>query len=270
MVGVVDGHGRRAARPLCIVRRCRLVRRFRGELEDAPPLWQVHCDLALWRPDPIVLFWRPWRWAGLTSGLFRVSVARGVHEHIPLDAAEVDSPEGAMDRHVERAVVCELAQWKSDLYAPLRVGCGRVVYNTGWRYRHGAPQRRLHVPTVRAEDPGRVLEAAVAIGLVQGEIPSGVERIHFELLVIVCRRVGIYKDLEVVVMKDHGIVLCESRPDIWLLQFGSDVKEAIVPTNLGPGPKLRDRCGGNVDEVFSPRHLRPNGLAQVAIQSVRT
>ena len=57
--------------------------------------------------------------------------------------------------------------------------------------------------------------AAVAIRLLEKQVPLGVECVDFDLIVLVVVAVGVDEDLEVVVMENDRIMLRQSVPQTW-------------------------------------------------------
>ena len=128
---------------------------------------------------------------------------------------------------------------------PLSASRGLLIVPLTWTavLRPGMSQRILRL-------------AAVAVGLLQAQVPDGVEGVHLQLGVVVVVAVRIEEDLEVVVfVEDVGIVLGVGALDVRLLQLGADVEILVVPEHLGAGAEARldAPVALDVHEVVGPR-----------------
>ena len=201
----------------------------------------MHVDHALRRPHPVVLF----RLAGL-----------------PLDAAEVDAP----FRPGLRLPYLWLSQPErrpgiSNLESPTLVLIAGVV--------QGAlhSDRRLqafNVPTV-------VCFSASAVRLVQEQIPTGIQRVHLELVITVRLRKRFEEHFKIVVVKDYRIVFRELCRDIRLFELRRDVEVLVVPQHLYARAEawFRHDRTLNVNEVRRPRDVLPGGVVQFAVNRNR-
>ena len=194
-----------------------------AEVEVAPLVGDVHVDDALRRPDPVVLF-------GLTG--------------LPLDAAEVDAPLGALLGRFDGQARGEGGPGDGDLDGPAVVGVGGVV--------DGAVEGDGGLEA--GDVPGVVGLAVLAVGLVEVEIPRGVERVDLELEVAGSSGGRLEEDFEVVVVEDDGVVLGELGLDVGLFELGADVEVGVVPEHLHAGAEARFGLGVafDVDEVIGP------------------
>mmetsp|Transcript_78804 Transcript_78804/g.255308 ORF Transcript_78804/g.255308 Transcript_78804/m.255308 type:complete len:357 (-) Transcript_78804:107-1177(-) len=269
LLSVVHSHGRCLAGPAVVARERRGPRRALRELHDAPALGEVHVDLALRAPDPVVLVGSPRVRAGLAAGLLAVAVSFGVGHKGPLHAAEAQAPEGAVVRGFCAVVVHEVGQRQRNLHSPVPAFLVRVVQGPLRHHPHGRPRPRQHGPASLLVHPGGVLAAPVRVRLVQAEAPPGVEGVHLILLVEVGAAVRVDEDLEVVVVVDHGVVLLECGPGLGIVELRGHVEVLVVPTNLCPRAPHRADARGDVDEVLRPVNLRPDGLLQVPVQDFR-
>ncbi len=81
----------------------------------------------------------------------------------------------------------------------------------------------IDIPTV-------VRTAAIFVGLVQVQIPAGIERIDFEFKVRMIVAIWVDKQFEVIVLKDHRIVFFQGGPHMRLFQVGGQCKNTDRPT----------------------------------------
>src|ERR1035441_4004681 len=132
-------------------------------------------------------------------------------------------------------------------HAPAAVVFPRIIQRS--IHMHGRAQAG-NLPTV-------VGAAAFPIGLRQEEIPTGIEGVDlkFEVVAAVARRVE--EDLEIVVVKDHGIVLREGGPDVRLVQFRAHVEALVVPQHLDARAKARPRMAGARSEEHTSELQSP-------------
>ena len=77
--------------------------------------------------------------------------------------------------------------------------------------------------------PAVLGRAAIAIGLLEQQIPAGVESVDLELAIIVITAGGVDENLEIIVLENNGIVLGERAPDMRLLQLGRACKNTCRP-----------------------------------------
>ncbi len=83
--------------------------------------------------------------------------------------------------------------------------------------------------------------AAVAIGLLEKQVPLGVEGVDLDLIILVVVAVGVDEDLEVVVLENDRIVLRQRAPDVGLLEQGTDVEIRRRPRASWRGSETGDR-----------------------------
>lgn len=148
-----------------------------AEVEVAPFFGDVHVDYALRGPDPVVFF-------GLAC--------------LPLDAAEVDAPLVSCVRRGDGEAGCVGLPGEGYFYCPAVVFVGGFV--------EGALDGNGGFEA--GDVPAVVGFAAEAVGLVEEEIPAGVECVDFEFEVAgvvfaCCFDGGLEEDFEVVVVEDY-------------------------------------------------------------------
>ena len=153
----------------------------------------------------------------------------------------------------------ESPPWERDFHAPALICIRRVVERSPDLDR-GFQSRDL---------PAVLGLASVFVRLRKEEIPAGVERVDFKLVVIVRIAVRIDEDLEVRIDKNDGIVLRQGGPDVRFLQLGRDVEIFIVPEHLRPGAKRRPGGPLDVHEILGPRRGRPGVVVQFPVDGDR-
>mmetsp|Transcript_9538 Transcript_9538/g.25630 ORF Transcript_9538/g.25630 Transcript_9538/m.25630 type:complete len:200 (-) Transcript_9538:299-898(-) len=185
-----------------------------------------------------------------------------VHD-VPLHAAKVDAPEITGPRRVilHRVVQFQTDERQSELDAPATVAYCRVVDGTAHaRTCHERRHHVCHVEAVRTERPRAVLSAAVAVWLVQREVPRDTERVDFRLLVVRVRAADVYEHLEVVIMKNYVVVLRDVRPHVRFLELRGDVQRIVRPSYFCARFKAWFDMIGDIDERFCERHLLPRDV----------
>ena len=181
---------------------------------------------------------------------------------LPLDAREVDAPLVAVPgRGRAVGVLGEHFPGDRELDRPELVLVARVVE------RAVDVSRRLQAGDLPLVDR----RAAVAIGLLEEQVPLGVEGVDLDLVVLVVVAVGVDEDLEVVVLEDDRVVLGQGAPDVRFLQLGGDVEVRVVPEHLGPGlePWERLHVSLDVDERVGPGDGLPGLLVELAVDRDR-
>ncbi len=115
--------------------------------------------------------------------------------------------------------------------------------------------------------PGVDRGSSVPIGLLQEEVPLGVEGVDLDLVIFVIVAVGIDEDLEVVVLEDDRVVLSQLAPDVGLFQLGGDVEVGVVPEHLHAGPESGTgfRVSLDVHEVVGPGGELPRLIVDQAV-----
>ena len=114
--------------------------------------------------------------------------------------------------------------------------------------------------------------AAVAVGLLEEQVPLGVEGVDLELVVLVVVAVGVDEDLEVVVVEDDRVVLGERAPDVRLLELGGDVEVLCRPRASWPGSGTAGsglQVPLDVDEGVGPGDGLPGLLVELAVDRDR-
>src|SRR5580698_1511890 len=200
-----------------------LVQQALAKMQVAPAVGNMHIDDALRRPDPVVF----------------LLLAR-----LPLDAAEVDAPYSPRLRRRHSLARVEGGQGIGNLKRPSLVRILRVIERP--LYRDGCLQ---------AGDVPAVISLAVfVVRLVQEEIPSSVECVDLKLVIAFRLGKRFDKDLEVVVVKNDGVMFAQRGRYVRFLQFGRDVEIFVVVQHLYPRAKARswfDRSF-DVDEIGGP------------------
>ena len=77
--------------------------------------------------------------------------------------------------------------------------------------------------------PGVVGLAAILVGLGKKEVPAGVQRVDFELVILQAFAVRVDENLEIVVAERSPNRGRESTPHVRLFHLGGDVKVLGVP-----------------------------------------
>ena len=215
-----------------------------GELHQSPHFGPVHVHHALRRPDPVVL---------RHPRHFLIG-AVGVRD-LPFHAREVNAPLFAFIRRPGMTrIFSEHFPREGDFNRPTLV---RVA---------GMIERAVDVDGgFHAGDfPGIVRLALIHVGLVEPQIPRGVERVHLEFVIRlrVARRV--HEHLEIRVLENHRVMVRERGPDIRLLKFGGDVEVMVVPEHFHARAKARFWFGVALDvhEILRPGRGRPRGVIQ--------
>src|SRR5580698_8952407 len=206
----------------------------------------MHIDLALRGPDPIIF--------PVLAGQGGMPIVEDAG--LPLDAAEVGAPLAADFGPGNGQARVEGAPWEGDFYGPA------VVFITALIERAAQIDCGLDAGNL----PAAVGFAALAVGLVEVEIPSGIEGVDLELKVAGGAGQWLEEDLEVVVVEDERVVLGESGSYVWLFELCSDVEIVVVPEHFHAGAKARLGLGGalDVDEVGCPGSGFPSGVVQLA------
>jgi len=193
----------------------------------------MHVDDALGGPDPVVFF-----------ETFSLDVPALDDIGVPLDAAEVDSPDvTGVGGAGHAGVLFEALPGEGDFYGPAFVGVGGVI--------EGALDfdRGFGVGFPRV-----ISRAAISVGLGEIEVPGGVEGVDLELEVAGGIAVGIDEDLEIVVVENDGIVLGQGGPDVGFFELGGDIEVVVVPEHFGAGLEARHGFGVafDVDKEVRP------------------
>src|SRR5690606_21066416 len=86
---------------------------------------------------------------------------------------------------------------KGNFHAPALIPIRRVVQGTPNIH---CRSNALYIPTIQ-------YLSTIAIGLGQEKVPQGVMGVHLIFVIIVGIPIGIYKDFEIVIVKNNGIAL---------------------------------------------------------------
>ncbi len=138
---------------------------------------------------------------------------------VPFNAREVDAPLVAVTRR--RALSGQLSQdgpRQGDFHRPALVDVAWVVQRALDMHRRLEP---FNLPAI-------VGRSAVAIRLLEKQVPARIEGVDFELAVIVIGAVRIDEELKVIVLKNNGIVLRERAPDVRLFHVSGNVKILVI------------------------------------------
>src|SRR4051794_3082296 len=146
---------------------------------------------------------------------------------------------------------------KCDLDSPAVVTIPGVIESTSDV--HGSPQPG-NLPFVPRF-------ASAPVRLIEKEVPTGVQRVDFELVILERVAVRVDEDLEVVVVKDNRIMFGERAPNMRVLDIGGNVEVLVVPEHLHTRLKARLRLciAFNVHEVVRPWSRRPRRIIKVPI-----
>jgi hypothetical protein len=112
---------------------------------------------------------------------------------------------------------------------------------------------------------------AVAVRFDEHQIPDRVQRVDFELVVLMRVSVGIDEHFEVVVVVDDRVALRQRRGDVGLLEIRRDVQIFVIPEQLHPRAEGWRRADGafDVDERLRPGGGAPGWLVQASIDHQR-
>jgi hypothetical protein len=207
----------------------------------------MHVDDAGGRPDPVIL-----------GGFGDLLVLAGREVDLPFDAGEIDAP--AVSRLGGRGGGGELRQGlpgEGNLHIPRLVGVLGLIQ--GSVDMHGG----LEAGDIPFVEGG----SAILVSLHQPEIPTGVQRVHLELVVLVIIPIGIDEHLEVVVLENDRIALGDGPPDVGFDQFCGDVEIGVIPQHFGAGGIFGFGEGSALDvqKLVGPWGSGPSGLVHAAI-----
>src|SRR5438132_1928283 len=116
----------------------------------------------------------------------------------PFHAREVDAPLIAVARR--SGLVSKLAEHlpgKSDFYGPAPVGVARIIERPVYM---DCRLQTWDFPTVHCG-------SAVSVGADEEQVPTGVQGVHLELVILVIVAVGIDENFKVVVVEDDRVML---------------------------------------------------------------
>ena len=84
--------------------------------------------------------------------------------------------------------------------------------------------------------------------------------------------VGIDEDLEVIVMKNDGIMLGKRRPDVRLFYLRPDIEIIVIPEHLDTRSEAGEglAIALNIDEVLGPGSVLPGRVVELTIDGDRT
>ena len=79
--------------------------------------------------------------------------------------------------------------------------------------------------------------------------------------------IGIDKNLEVVVVENHGIALGQRSPDVRFLELSSDKEVIVIPSHLHAGSKSRADAVVTLDvaKIVAPGNSLPTKIVQSSI-----